>query len=152
MCHLSWTSNVGGMQLQDVAQNKHRFLNSRGSTWQSVWQYEMLSKVVENVRMMDENNCMNPIMKSQGQSWTLLSLMDVKLSDVGTADSSITEHLWRSKWLRIPDYIWILQSQFYRKYLKTFHKRLVENDGMCLKTVYTLHWHVTVVASSVLSF
>lgn len=29
---------------------------------------EMLSKVVENVRMMDEHNCMNPIMKSQGQS------------------------------------------------------------------------------------
>lgn len=60
--------------------------------------------------MMDEHNCMNPIMKSQGQSWTLLRLTDVKLSDAGMADSGITEHLWLSKWLRIPDIIWILQS------------------------------------------
>lgn len=51
---------------------------------------------MENVRMMGEHNCMNPITKSQGQSWTLLPLTDVKLSDVGMADLGITEHLWLS--------------------------------------------------------
>ncbi len=107
---------------------------------------EMLSKVVENVRMMDEHNCMNPIMKSQGQSWTLLCLKDVKLSDAGTADSGITKHLWLSKWLRIPDLIWILQSiqwlfldyKIQNKYIKIFHRGVVENEDICLKTVYTL--------------
>lgn len=123
------------MQLQNVAQNKQRFPNSASSTWQSVWQCEALSKVVENLRMMDEHNCINLIIQSQGQSRTIT---DMELNDVGMADSGITEHLWLSKRLRIPGGIWILQSsvnmfldyKIQRKYLKNFHSRVVENYDM----------------------
>lgn len=93
MCHLRRTSNVRGMQLQDVAQNKQRFPNRASLTWQSVWQCGALSKAVENLRMMDEQNCMNLIIQSQGQCRTLLRLADMKSNDVGMADSGITEHL-----------------------------------------------------------
>lgn len=89
MCHLRRISNVRGMQLQDVAQNKQRFPNRASLTWQSVWQCGVLSKAVENLRMMDESYNT----KSLGQCRTLLRLADMKSNDVGMADSGITEHL-----------------------------------------------------------